>query len=154
AQILFLQLPLRPRQPLPPHPLEIHPKLPIGRRRRIHTPWIREMRPLQEARVQVVPVANLGRGHAAPLGRCVPDYTAHRIGLGDAPDLRSRRATESDAWWVPEVHCRRRDERGSLMKRAEMRDKLNESLEIDPGRTAVIAIDTHRGHLDPEIATM
>src|SRR5262249_34981504 len=30
----------------------------------------------------------------------------------------------------------------------------NESLEIDPGRTAVIAIDTHRGHLDPEIATM
>ena len=40
------------------------------------------------------------------------------------------------------------------MKRAEMRDKLNESLEIDPSRTAVIAIDTHRGHLDPEIATM
>jgi biuret amidohydrolase len=40
------------------------------------------------------------------------------------------------------------------MKRAEMRDKLNESLDIDPSRTAVIAIDTHRGHLDPEIATM
>jgi len=35
-----------------------------------------------------------------------------------------------------------------------MRTQLNEQLTIDPARTAVLAIDTHRGHLDPEIATM
>ena len=35
-----------------------------------------------------------------------------------------------------------------------MRQQLNERLRIDPARTAVLAIDTHRGHLDPEIATM
>jgi nicotinamidase-related amidase len=35
-----------------------------------------------------------------------------------------------------------------------MRERLNQRLEIDPGATAVVAIDTHRGHLDPEIATM
>jgi nicotinamidase-related amidase len=35
-----------------------------------------------------------------------------------------------------------------------MRRELNERLKIDPARTAVLAIDTHRGHLDPEIATM
>jgi len=40
------------------------------------------------------------------------------------------------------------------MKRVEMRARLNEALELDPKRTAVLAIDTHRGHLDPEIATM
>ena len=40
------------------------------------------------------------------------------------------------------------------MARSEMRERLNEGLEIDPARTAVLAIDTHRGHLDPEIATM
>lgn len=38
--------------------------------------------------------------------------------------------------------------------RLEMRQQLNEQLRIDPERTAVLAIDTHRGHLDPEIATM
>lgn len=38
--------------------------------------------------------------------------------------------------------------------RPEMRQQLNERLRIDPARTAVLAIDTHRGHLDPEIATM
>ena len=38
--------------------------------------------------------------------------------------------------------------------RAEMTERLNADLQIDPARTAVIAIDTHRGHLDPEIATM
>ena len=38
--------------------------------------------------------------------------------------------------------------------RAEMRDRLNAELALDPRRTAVLAIDTHRGHLDPEIATM
>jgi nicotinamidase-related amidase len=37
---------------------------------------------------------------------------------------------------------------------AEMRRALNERLHIDPEHTAVLAIDTHRGHLDPEIATM
>jgi biuret amidohydrolase len=37
---------------------------------------------------------------------------------------------------------------------AEMRRALKERLRIVPERTAVLAIDTHRGHLDPEIATM
>jgi nicotinamidase-related amidase len=31
---------------------------------------------------------------------------------------------------------------------------MNARLQIDPAKTAVLAIDTHRGHLDPEIATM
>ncbi len=35
-----------------------------------------------------------------------------------------------------------------------MRQRLNAELRLDPERTAVLAIDTHRGHLDPEIATM
>jgi nicotinamidase-related amidase len=35
-----------------------------------------------------------------------------------------------------------------------MRQRLNAELRLDPRRTAVLAIDTHRGHLDPEIATM
>jgi biuret amidohydrolase len=30
---------------------------------------------------------------------------------------------------------------------------LREELTIDPGRTALITVDMHRGHLDPEIAT-
>ena len=38
--------------------------------------------------------------------------------------------------------------------RTDMRKRLNERLRIDPATTAVLAIDTHRGHLDPEIATM
>jgi nicotinamidase-related amidase len=38
--------------------------------------------------------------------------------------------------------------------RAELTQRLNEALRIDPTRTAVLAIDTHRGHLDPKIATM
>src|SRR3954447_5777544 len=40
------------------------------------------------------------------------------------------------------------------MARAEMRERLNADLALDPARTAVLAIDTHRGHLDPEVATM
>jgi nicotinamidase-related amidase len=36
----------------------------------------------------------------------------------------------------------------------DMRERMNARLRIDPARTAVLAIDTHRGHLDPEIATM
>jgi nicotinamidase-related amidase len=41
-----------------------------------------------------------------------------------------------------------------VTQRAEMRERLNAELVLDPRRTAVLAIDTHRGHLDPEIATM
>jgi nicotinamidase-related amidase len=41
-----------------------------------------------------------------------------------------------------------------MADRAEMTDRLNADLHIDPSRTAVLAIDTHRGHLDPEVATM
>jgi nicotinamidase-related amidase len=41
-----------------------------------------------------------------------------------------------------------------MAERTEMRERLNAELRLDPGRTAVLAIDTHRGHLDPEIATM
>jgi nicotinamidase-related amidase len=35
-----------------------------------------------------------------------------------------------------------------------MRERLKAELRLDPQRTAVLAVDTHRGHLDPEIATM
>jgi nicotinamidase-related amidase len=38
--------------------------------------------------------------------------------------------------------------------RTEMRERLNADLALDPARTAVLAIDMHRGHLDPSIATM
>ncbi len=38
--------------------------------------------------------------------------------------------------------------------RDEMTERLNSELELDPSRTAVLAIDTHRGHLDPSVATM
>jgi nicotinamidase-related amidase len=41
-----------------------------------------------------------------------------------------------------------------MARRLELRARLNDILEIDPGRTAVLAIDTHRGHLDPGVATM
>ena len=36
----------------------------------------------------------------------------------------------------------------------DMRARLNKAAEFDPATTAVLAIDTHRGHLDPEVATM
>jgi biuret amidohydrolase len=36
----------------------------------------------------------------------------------------------------------------------EMHSRLAAELELDPRRTAVLAIDMHRGHLDPTIATM
>ncbi len=39
-------------------------------------------------------------------------------------------------------------------ERAEMRARLNAELVLEPERTAVLAIDTHRGHLDPDVATM
>lgn len=38
--------------------------------------------------------------------------------------------------------------------RDEMTERLNAELKLDPARTAVLAIDMHRGHLDPEVATM
>jgi len=38
--------------------------------------------------------------------------------------------------------------------RGEMTERLNSELRIDARRTAVLAIDTHRGHLDPAVATM
>jgi biuret amidohydrolase len=41
-----------------------------------------------------------------------------------------------------------------MTDRTEMRERMNAQLRIDPAATAVLAIDTHRGHLDPEIATM
>ncbi len=41
-----------------------------------------------------------------------------------------------------------------MSRRLEMRATLNEAVELDPAKAAVLAIDTHRGHLDPEIATM
>ena len=31
---------------------------------------------------------------------------------------------------------------------------MNEELEIDPAETAIVTVDMHRGHLDPELATM
>lgn len=41
-----------------------------------------------------------------------------------------------------------------IVDRGEMTRRLNEALAIDPSTTAVITVDCHRGHLDPEIATM
>ncbi len=38
--------------------------------------------------------------------------------------------------------------------RDDMTQRLNAELRIEPTRTAVLAIDMHRGHLDPELATM
>ena len=38
--------------------------------------------------------------------------------------------------------------------RSAMLRSLNDALTIDPARTAVVTVDCHRGHLDPEIATM
>lgn len=41
-----------------------------------------------------------------------------------------------------------------VVDRTEMLEALNEALEIEPRRTAVITIDCHRGHLDLAVATM
>ena len=41
-----------------------------------------------------------------------------------------------------------------IVDRSGMIGKLNDMLEIDAARTAIVAIDMHRGHLDPEVATM
>jgi biuret amidohydrolase len=50
--------------------------------------------------------------------------------------------------------------RRKVMKTVEMVDRstmisqMKAMLEIDPARTAIVAVDMHRGHLDPEVATM
>lgn len=41
-----------------------------------------------------------------------------------------------------------------FVDRSSMMFKLKEHLSIDPRSTAIIAIDLHRGHLDPNVATM
>lgn len=41
-----------------------------------------------------------------------------------------------------------------IVDRSEMTRRLKDALAIDPRTTAVITVDCHRGHLDPEIATM
>ena len=41
-----------------------------------------------------------------------------------------------------------------LVERTEMTRRLNAALSFDARTTAVITVDCHRGHLDPEIATM
>jgi nicotinamidase-related amidase len=46
------------------------------------------------------------------------------------------------------------DQRPSAVDRTEFIDSLNDGLEINPARTALVTIDVHRGHLDPEIATL
>lgn len=40
------------------------------------------------------------------------------------------------------------------MDRSDFTDVMNGRIRIDPERTAVVTIDCHRGHLDPEVATM
>lgn len=41
-----------------------------------------------------------------------------------------------------------------IVDRDAMLGLLNEALDIDPARTAIVTVDCHRGHLDPEVATM
>ncbi|MCB2190481.1 MAG: cysteine hydrolase [Deltaproteobacteria bacterium] len=41
-----------------------------------------------------------------------------------------------------------------IVDRSDMVAKLNSMLTIDPGSTAIVAVDMHRGHLDPVVATM
>lgn len=41
----------------------------------------------------------------------------------------------------------------ALLDRSEMTKRLNDHLEVDPNRTALVSVDLLRGHLDPEIAT-
>lgn len=41
-----------------------------------------------------------------------------------------------------------------IVDRSAMIGKLTDMLEIDAARTAIVAIDMHRGHLDPDVATM
>src|SRR5262249_38361276 len=41
-----------------------------------------------------------------------------------------------------------------VVDRREMMRRMNEALAITPGKTAIVTIDCHRGHLDPQVATM
>jgi biuret amidohydrolase len=41
-----------------------------------------------------------------------------------------------------------------LVDRSELTRRMNDALAIEPRRTAVVTIDCHRGHLDPDVATM
>lgn len=41
-----------------------------------------------------------------------------------------------------------------IVDRSDMAAKLNAMLEIDPSTTCIVAVDMHRGHLDPSVATM
>lgn len=41
-----------------------------------------------------------------------------------------------------------------ILDRSDMHGKLMDAIRLNPRETAVITIDMHRGHLDPEIATM
>ncbi len=41
-----------------------------------------------------------------------------------------------------------------IVDRSEMTDSLREMLTLEPGKTAIVTVDMHRGHLDPEVATM
>ena len=41
-----------------------------------------------------------------------------------------------------------------ILDRSSMVDRLRRDLVVDPERTAIITIDMHRGHLDPQVATM
>lgn len=42
----------------------------------------------------------------------------------------------------------------TLLNRSEWLAALREQLDMAPSRTAVVLVDAHRGHLDPEVATM
>lgn len=41
-----------------------------------------------------------------------------------------------------------------IVDRSEMTNTLMDKLQLEPERTAIVTIDMHRGHLDPEVATM
>ena len=41
-----------------------------------------------------------------------------------------------------------------IIDRSDMVSRLNQQLVIDPTRTVFVAVDMHRGHLDPSVATM
>ena len=41
-----------------------------------------------------------------------------------------------------------------IVDRSEMTNTLSNMLTLDPEKTAIVTIDMHRGHLDPEVATM
>jgi nicotinamidase-related amidase len=42
----------------------------------------------------------------------------------------------------------------TVVERTDYREKMMSHLELKPRETAIVTIDMHRGHLDPEIATM